>query len=58
MYVIGDIGNTEVKICVYSTKIKLVKKIILKSKLINNKYLKKNLSFILKKKNYFKKSYF
>jgi len=50
MYVIGDIGNTEVKICVYSTKKKLKKKIILKSNLIDNKYLKKNLSFILKKK--------
>jgi len=54
MYIIGDIGNTEVKIYVYSTKKKLAKKIILKSNLINNKYLKKNLSFILKKKNYFK----
>ena len=41
MYVIGDIGNTEVKICVYSTNKKLVKKIILKSNRINNKYLKK-----------------
>ena len=42
MYVIGDIGNTEVKICVYSTNKKLVKKIILKSNLININYLKKN----------------
>ena len=57
MYVIGDIGNTEVKICVYSTNKKLVKKIILKSNLINNKYLKKNLYCILKKK-FLKKAIF
>ena len=58
MYVIGDIGNTEVKICVYSTNKKLVKKIILKSNLININYLKKNLSFILKKKFFIKKAIF
>ncbi len=50
MYVIGDIGNTETKICVYSTQKKIIKKIILKSNLINSQYLKKNLSYILKKK--------
>ena len=52
MYVIGDIGNTETKICVYSTQKKIIKKIILKSNLINNSYLKKNLSSIFKKKFY------
>ena len=50
MYVIGDIGNTETKICVYSSQKKIIKKIILKSNLINNSYLKKNLSLVLKKK--------
>ena len=50
MYVIGDIGNTETKICVYSSRKKIIKKIILKSNLINNSYLKKNLSLVLKKK--------
>ena len=50
MYVIGDIGNTETKICVYSTQKKIIKKIILKSNSIDNQYLKKNLSIILKKK--------
>ena len=50
MYVIGDIGNTETKICVYSARKKIIKKIILKSNLINNSYLKKNLSLVLKKK--------
>ena len=50
MYIIGDIGNTETKICVYSARKKIIKKIILKSNLINNSYLKKNLSLVLKKK--------
>ena len=50
MYVIGDIGNTETKICVYSQQKKIIKKIILKSNLISNNYLKKNLLSIFKKK--------
>ncbi len=58
MYVIGDIGNTETKICVYSTQKKILKKIILKSNLIDNNYLKKNLSLIFKKKNLIKKVIF
>ena len=42
MYFIGDIGNTEVKICLHSPKKKLIKKIILKSNLINkNFFIKK-----------------
>ena len=35
MYIIGDIGNSEVKICIFSSKNKLVKKIILKTSSIN-----------------------
>ena len=58
MYVIGDIGNTETKICVYSTQKKIIKKIILKSNSIDNQYLKNNLSIILKKKNCYRKSCF
>ena len=58
MYVIGDIGNTETKICVYSTQKKIIKKIILKSSLINNSYLKKKFFFILRKKNHIKKFIF
>ena len=50
MYIIGDIGNTETKICVYSARKKIIKKIILKSNLINNSYLRKNLSLVLKRK--------
>ena len=58
MYVIGDIGNTETKICVYSAQKKIIKKIILKSNLINNSYLKKNLSSIFKKNVVIKKIVF
>ena len=58
MYFIGDIGNTDVKVCVYSKQKKLIKKIILKSNLINDKYLKKNLSFLLKKRIIIKKAIF
>ena len=58
MYVIGDIGNTEIKICVYSTQKKLIKKVILKSNLIDNQYLKRNLSIIFKKSAVIKKVVF
>jgi len=51
MYIIGDIGNSEVKVCIYSKKNKFNNKIILKTDLINNKYLNKKFSTILKKKN-------
>ena len=49
MYIIGDIGNTEVKICLFSRNKNLVKKITLKTNLINNKYLKNFLSTFVKK---------
>ncbi len=58
MYFIGDIGNTETKICVYSAQKKIIKKIVLKSNLITNNYLKKNLSSIFKKKVIIKKIIF
>ena len=50
MYLIGDIGNTEVKICAFNSNKKLLKKIILKSNLITNKYLYKRLIFLKSKK--------
>ena len=49
MYIIADIGNTEVKICFISKNNKLIKKLILKTSSINNKYLKKKFFFFLKK---------
>ena len=49
MNIIGDIGNTEVKICLFSLNKKLIKKIYLKTNLINLSYLNKKLSkFIIK----------
>ena len=58
MHIIGDIGNTETKIYVYSKKNKVIKKIILKTNLINNNYLRKNLSFIFKRRVDIKKVIF
>ena len=58
MYIIRDIGNTETKICVYSSQKKIIKKIILKSNLISHSYLKKKLFFIFKKKADIKKVIF
>ena len=49
MYIIGDIGNTEVKICLFSSNKKLIKKIYLKTNLINLSYLRKKLSKLIKK---------
>ncbi len=39
MYILGDIGNTETKLCLVSKKNKILKKIIFLSKSINNKQL-------------------
>ena len=39
MYILGDIGNTETKLCVVSKKNKILKKIIFSSTSVNNKQL-------------------
>ena len=39
MYILGDIGNTETKICLVSKKNKILKKIIFSSKSVNYKKL-------------------
>ena len=39
MYILGDIGNTETKLCLVSKKNKILKKIIFLSKSVNNKKL-------------------
>ena len=46
MYIIGDIGNSEVKICVFSSNNKQLKKIVLNTSLINHKNLKNSFSTI------------
>ena len=48
MYLIGDIGNTDIKICLFNKNCKSVKKLILKTNLISNKYLASNLNFLTK----------
>ena len=50
MHIIGDIGNTEVKIFLINKELKKIKKIILKTNMINNKYLYKKFSPIIKMK--------
>ena len=45
MYILGDIGNTETKVCIVSKKNKILKKIIFSSKSIN----KQQLNFLFKK---------
>ncbi len=58
MYLIGDIGNTEVKICLFSSKKKLKKKITLKTNLITINYLKKKLNFLNTNKKVVQKALF
>ncbi len=58
MYLIGDIGNTEVKICIFNSSKKLQKKITLKTNLITNNYLNNKLSFMKSFKNKLHKALF
>ena len=51
MKIIGDIGNTEVKICLVDNKFNIKKKITIKTNEINTYKLKKKLKFLLKYKN-------
>ena len=39
MYILGDIGNTETKVCIVSKKNKILKKITFLSKSVNIKQL-------------------
>ena len=58
MYLIGDIGNTHIKICLYNSNLKLIKKIKFSSNILNNKNLNKNFSFLKKYKNKLDKNLF
>ena len=58
MYLIGDIGNTDIKICLFNNNLELVRKIRLKTSLLNNNYLANNLKFINKYKSKIKKVLF
>ncbi len=46
MIIVGDIGNTDTKICLVNNKNKIIKKVIFNSKKINSSQLKKSLSKI------------
>ena len=43
MMIVGDIGNTETKICLINSNKKIIKRIILKTKKINFNLLKKSI---------------
>ena len=58
MIIIGDIGNTETKICLINSNYKVVKKIILPSKKIKKKLLIKKFKSIIKKDYNIKTSLF
>ena len=51
MKIIGDIGNTDVKICLVDSKFNIKKKIIIKTNEINQSKLKNKLKLLLKYKN-------
>ena len=50
MILIGDIGNTDTKICIINSNYKIVKRLFLPTKKINNSLLVEKLNFIIKKK--------
>ena len=50
MYLVGDIGNTEIKICLFSDKEVLLKKVRFSTQNLNKKYLNKNLKYLNLKK--------
>ena len=58
MILIGDIGNTDTKICIINHKYKIIKKIVIPTNKINNISLKKKLFSFIKRKSIFKKSLF
>ena len=51
MYLIGDIGNTNINICLFNSKLISVKKINFSTSSLNKKYLYNNLKFLKKYKN-------
>ena len=58
MILIGDIGNSETKICLVNSKYKILKRLILPTKKINKIFLLKKFNLMIKKKNIIKKSLF
>ncbi len=58
MYLIGDIGNTETKICFINSKYKIQSRKIFKTNLITVRYLSVNFKNLIKNKNRIKKVIF
>ena len=58
MILIGDIGNTDTKICLLNSNYRIIKRLILPTKKINKSLLLKKLSFIINKKTFINKSLF
>ena len=58
MIIIGDIGNTDTKICIINSNYKIIKRLLLPTKKVNNSLLAKKLSFIAKRNIFIKKSLF
>ena len=50
MYLIGDIGNTEIKICLLDLNSKIVNRVNIESNLVTKKYLSKKLKYLKKYK--------
>ena len=46
MYLIGDIGNTDIKIFLFNTKFKIIKKIRFSTESLSNKFLYRKLKFL------------
>ena len=58
MILIGDIGNTDTKICLINSNYKIIKRLVLPTQKINDSLLFQYLYFIIKKKINIKKSLF
>ena len=58
MIIIGDIGNTVTKICIINSNYKIIKRLLLPTKKINNYLLDKKLNFISKRNISIEKSLF
>tara|TARA_B100001250_G_scaffold39754_1_gene31618 strand:- start:3594 stop:4340 length:747 start_codon:yes stop_codon:yes gene_type:complete len=58
MYLIGDIGNTEIKICLFNYNLQTIKKVRISTSSLNPNNLKKKLFFLNKYKSKIKKVLF
>ncbi len=58
MILIGDIGNSDTKICLVNSNYKITKRLIFSTNKINKSLLNKKFNFFLKNKKLIKKSLF